>query len=52
MPIAAIIFAITAMIIGIPGVQLLGSHLELPPRHAYVRAAGMNDIGIMIFVLQ
>ena len=40
-------------IIAIPlGGLLLGSHLELPPRHAYVRAAGLNDIGIMIFVLQ
>ena len=32
--------------------QLLGSHLELPPRQPYIRAAGLDDIGIMIFVLQ
>lgn len=30
----------------------LGSHLELLPRHAYIRAAGLNDVGIMIIVLQ
>ena len=32
--------------------QLLGSHLEFPPRYAYFRATCLDDIGIMIFVLQ
>ena len=32
--------------------KLLGPHLELPPRQPYIRAAGLDDIVIMIFVLQ